>query len=100
MIHTHKIREFSYIQNSLAAIFPFLICIKMCKNNSNSGDKKSGDMIPWVVSEQFRQYDFGELSGGRIVRIATHPDFQRAGYGRQALKGEVSDQWFSLCNYP
>ena len=50
------------------------------------GDKRSGDMIPWVVSEQFRQYDFGELSGGRIVRIATHPDFQRAGYGKEALK--------------
>ena len=43
-------------------------------------------MIPWIVSEQFRQYDFGELSGGRVVRIATHPDFQRAGYGREAIK--------------
>ena len=43
-------------------------------------------MIPWTVSEQFRQYDFGELSGARIVRIATHPDFQRAGYGREALR--------------
>ena len=43
-------------------------------------------MIPWIVSEQFRQYDFGELSGGRVVRIATHPDFQRAGYGKEAIK--------------
>ena len=43
-------------------------------------------MIPWTVSEQFRQYDFGELSGARIVRIATHPDFQRAGYGKEALR--------------
>ena len=50
------------------------------------GDKRSGDMIPWVVTEQFRQYDFGELSGARIVRIATHPDFQRSGYGKEALK--------------
>ena len=39
------------------------------------GTKKSGDLIPWTVSEQFRQHDFGELSGARIVRIATHPDW-------------------------
>ena len=44
-----------------------------------SGNKGNGDLIPWTVSEQFRQYDFGELSGARVVRIATHPDFQRAG---------------------
>lgn len=51
-----------------------------------AGQKKSGDLIPWTVSEQFRQYDFGELSGARIVRIATHPDFQRAGYGKEAMR--------------
>ena len=26
---------------------------------------------------QFSDHDFASLSGGRIVRIATHPDFQR-----------------------
>ena len=51
-----------------------------------AGNKKNGDLIPWTVSEQFRQYDFGELSGARIVRIATHPDFQRAGYGKEAMR--------------
>ena len=50
------------------------------------GDKRHGDMIPWLISEQFRQLDFGELNGARIVRIATHPDFLRAGYGKEALK--------------
>ena len=51
-----------------------------------SGNKSSGDLIPWTISEQFRQYDFGELSGARIVRIATHPDFQQAGYGKEAMR--------------
>ena len=61
-------------------------CGKSIKSALRQGDKRSGDMIPWVVTEQFRQYDFGELSGARIVRIATHPDFQRSGYGKEALK--------------
>ena len=51
-----------------------------------SGQKSHGDLIPWTISEQFRQQDFGELSGARIVRIATHPDFQRAGYGKEAIR--------------
>ena len=56
------------------------------KSALRQGDKRHGDMIPWLVSEQFRQLDFGELNGARIVRIATHPDFLRAGYGKEALK--------------
>lgn len=31
-------------------------------------------------------YDFAGLSGGRVVRIATHPDFQGMGYGSRALQ--------------
>lgn len=30
--------------------------------------------------------DFPRLSGARIVRIATHPELSRAGYGSMALK--------------
>lgn len=56
------------------------------KSALRQGDKRHGDMIPWLVSEQFRQMDFGELNGARIVRIATHPDFLRAGYGKEALR--------------
>uniref|UniRef100_A0A4X2PLF2 RNA cytidine acetyltransferase n=2 Tax=Xenopus tropicalis TaxID=8364 RepID=A0A4X2PLF2_XENTR len=50
------------------------------------GKKASGDLIPWTVSEQFQDPDFGSLSGGRVVRIAVHPDYQGMGYGSRALR--------------
>lgn len=37
------------------------------------GNKASGDMIPWTVSQQFNDSEFATLSGARVVRIATHP---------------------------
>ncbi|KAI4892813.1 hypothetical protein NFI96_017246 [Prochilodus magdalenae] len=50
------------------------------------GKKASGDLIPWTVSEQFQDSDFGGLSGGRVVRIAVNPDYQGMGYGSRALQ--------------
>ncbi|VDN14106.1 unnamed protein product, partial [Dibothriocephalus latus] len=50
------------------------------------GLKPSGDLIPWTISQQFCEPNFGELSGARVVRIATHPDYQGLGYGSRALK--------------
>ncbi|KAK9959106.1 hypothetical protein ABG768_011186 [Culter alburnus] len=50
------------------------------------GKKASGDLIPWTVSEQFQDSEFGGLSGGRIVRIAVNPDYQGMGYGSRALQ--------------
>jgi len=41
------------------------------------GRSASGDLIPWTISQQFQDQDFPSLSGARIVRIATHPDYQR-----------------------
>lgn len=41
------------------------------------GRKASGDLIPWNVSEQFNDREFPKLSGARVVRIATHPNYQR-----------------------
>ena len=35
---------------------------------------------------QFADHDFAGLSGVRVVRIATHPDFQGMGYGSRALQ--------------
>ena len=35
----------------------------------------SGDMIPWLVTQQFQESKFGQLSGARVVRIACHPDY-------------------------
>ncbi|XP_045614608.2 RNA cytidine acetyltransferase isoform X1 [Procambarus clarkii] len=49
------------------------------------GEKPAGDLIPWTVSNQFQNYDFPQLSGARIVRIATHPNMQGQGYGSRAL---------------
>jgi len=50
------------------------------------GKRASGDLIPWTISQQFNDSEFGSLSGCRIVRIATHPDFQGMGYGRRAIQ--------------
>ncbi|KAF8428438.1 DUF699-domain-containing protein [Boletus edulis BED1] len=47
------------------------------------GLRAGGDMIPWIVAQQFQESKFGMLSGARIVRIATHPEW---GYGSRALK--------------
>lgn len=41
------------------------------------GKKAAGDLIPWVVSEQFDDQEFPKLTGVRVVRIATHPNYQR-----------------------
>ncbi|KAL1413093.1 N-acetyltransferase 10 [Vanrija albida] len=55
------------------------------KELSHSGTRSAGDMIPWVISQQFQDNDFAMLSGARVVRIATHPDYARMGYGARAL---------------
>jgi N-acetyltransferase 10 len=54
------------------------------------GNKASGDMIPWVVSQQFNDNEFATLSGARIVRVATHPDVQKMGYGTKAIELLIS----------
>lgn len=50
------------------------------------GNAPSGDMIPWNVARQFQDDNFPSLSGARIVRIATHPNYQSMGYGSRALE--------------
>ncbi|KAL6479139.1 hypothetical protein MHYP_G00125720 [Metynnis hypsauchen] len=55
-------------------------------NSLSRGKKAAGDLIPWTVSEQFQDSEFGSLSGGRVVRIAVNPDYQRMGYGSRALQ--------------
>ncbi|KAJ2777518.1 N-acetyltransferase 10 [Coemansia interrupta] len=49
------------------------------------GERSEGDLIPWLVAQQFQDDDFAALSGARIVRIATHPDYASMGYGTRAL---------------
>ncbi|KAJ8927127.1 hypothetical protein NQ314_020400 [Rhamnusium bicolor] len=40
------------------------------------GKGASGDLIPWTIGQQYQDPDFPKLSGARIVRIASHPDYQ------------------------
>lgn len=50
------------------------------------GKRDAGDLIPWTISTQFMDGEFGEMSGARIVRIAVHPEMQSMGYGGRALE--------------
>ena len=49
------------------------------------GQRASGDLIPWLVSQQFQDEDFAGLSGARVIRIATNPEYTGMGYGSRAL---------------
>ncbi|XP_060530901.1 RNA cytidine acetyltransferase isoform X2 [Cylas formicarius] len=49
------------------------------------GKRAAGDLIPWTIGQQYQDVDFPKLAGARIVRIATHPDYQGMGYGARAL---------------
>ncbi|DAA79736.1 TPA_exp: Uncharacterized protein A8136_0509 [Trichophyton benhamiae CBS 112371] len=55
-------------------------------NSLSRGQRAGGDLIPWLVSQQFQDEDFAGLSGARIVRIATNPDYIGMGYGSRALE--------------
>ncbi|KAJ7593715.1 GNAT acetyltransferase 2-domain-containing protein [Mycena floridula] len=50
------------------------------------GLRPGGDMIPWVVAQQFQEGRFAEMSGARIVRVAVDPECLSMGYGSRALK--------------
>jgi N-acetyltransferase 10 len=54
-------------------------------NSLSRGSQPAGDLIPWLVSQQFQDDDFASLSGARVVRIATNPDYMSMGYGSKAL---------------
>lgn len=79
-------------QNTLPEVYCVLqVCLEgdisksSIMSSLSRGKRASGDLIPWTISQQFNDHDFAGLSGGRIVRIATHPDFQGMGYGRRAM---------------
>jgi N-acetyltransferase 10 len=62
------------------------ISSRSAKASMSRGHRASGDLIPWTLSQQFQDSDFATLSGARILRVATHPDVQKMGYGTRALK--------------
>ncbi|EEP81828.1 hypothetical protein UREG_06693 [Uncinocarpus reesii 1704] len=55
-------------------------------NGLSRGQRAGGDLIPWLVSQQFQDEEFAGLSGARVVRIATNPDYLNMGYGSRALE--------------
>lgn len=55
-------------------------------NSLSRGQRAGGDLIPWLVSQQFQDEDFASLSGARVVRIATNPEYVGMGYGSRALE--------------
>ncbi|CAN7938637.1 unnamed protein product, partial [Ixodes hexagonus] len=80
-----------------AASLPQVLCVlQVCyeggiskssvSDNFARGRRAHGDLIPWTVSQQFQDEEFAGLAGARIVRIATHPEYQRMGYGLRALE--------------
>ena len=56
------------------------------RNSLSRGQRAGGDLIPWLVSQQFQDENFAGLSGARIVRIATNPEYISMGYGSRALE--------------
>ncbi|KAJ2161162.1 N-acetyltransferase 10 [Coemansia sp. RSA 552] len=68
-------------------------------NTLGRGERSEGDLIPWLVSQQYQDEDFASLSGARVVRIATHPDYASMGYGSRALdqlRSFYEGKFFSL----
>ncbi|KAG5368193.1 RNA cytidine acetyltransferase [Yarrowia sp. C11] len=55
------------------------------RNALSRGQRSSGDLIPWLMSQQYQDDEFASLSGARIVRIATNPEYMGMGYGGRAL---------------
>ncbi|AGO10706.1 AaceriAGR346Cp [[Ashbya] aceris (nom. inval.)] len=56
------------------------------RNSLSRGQRAGGDLIPWLVSQQFQDEEFAGLSGARIVRIATNPEYASMGYGSRAIE--------------
>ncbi|KAL9048157.1 MAG: hypothetical protein Q9162_007839 [Coniocarpon cinnabarinum] len=56
------------------------------RHSLSRGQRPGGDLIPWLVSQQFQDDEFASLSGARVVRIATNPDYTSMGYGARALQ--------------
>lgn len=55
-------------------------------NSLSRGQRAGGDLIPWLISQQFQDEDFAGLSGARVVRIAANPEYLNMGYGSRALE--------------
>ncbi|KAL7716620.1 RNA cytidine acetyltransferase [Entamoeba marina] len=59
------------------------------------GKKEAGDLIPWTLTQQFLDDDFAQMTGGRVVRICSHPDVTTMGYGSRIL--QLLELYFTGC---
>ena len=55
------------------------------------GKKPDGDLVPWLVSQQYQDEQFANLSGVRIVRIATHPEYTKVRIAGEHMYGYMSN---------
>ncbi|TPX39994.1 hypothetical protein SeMB42_g01615 [Synchytrium endobioticum] len=84
------------LPSNLSTLPEPLVVVQVCFEGSinratvmaamSKGIRREGDLIPWLVSQQFQDDGFASLSGARVVRIATHPDYAGMGYGGRALE--------------
>ncbi|PBL02895.1 DUF699-domain-containing protein [Armillaria gallica] len=63
------------------------------------GLRSGGDLIPWLVANQFQEGRFAEMSGARIVRVATSLEVANMGYGSRALQALNSYYSGELYNF-
>ncbi|KAF5377751.1 hypothetical protein D9757_008061 [Collybiopsis confluens] len=63
------------------------------------GLRAGGDLIPWLITQQYQEAKFAELSGGRVVRVAVGEGNIGMGYGSRAincLNSYYSGDFFDL----
>ncbi|KAJ3876089.1 GNAT acetyltransferase 2-domain-containing protein [Lentinula edodes] len=63
------------------------------------GLRAGGDLIPWLITQQYQETKFAELSGARIVRVAVGEGIGGMGYGSRAincLNAYFSGEYFNL----
>ncbi|KAI5954509.1 NAT10 [Candida jiufengensis] len=63
------------------------------RKSLSRGQRAGGDLIPWLISQQFQDDEFASLSGARVVRIATNPEYSGMGYGSRAM--ELLEDYYS-----
>jgi len=83
-------------ESSKKAIPDIFAAIQVCEeggisqsvivSNNKRGFKPAGDLIPWTISDFYQDNEFPNLSGVRVVRVATHPECNRMGYGTRAVQ--------------
>ncbi|KAB7507756.1 RNA cytidine acetyltransferase [Armadillidium nasatum] len=73
---------FAVVQVSVEGGIP----TKVSKQALNEGRREDGDLIPWFLVREQNNPKLGKMKAVRILRIATHPDYQSMGYGSRAIK--------------